>query len=43
MDTHYFKIHENEIYNNRKLVSDKPIIAYLPDIRIEKDSNGNKV
>ena len=43
MENHYFKVHENEIYKNRTLVSDKPIIAYLPDLRVEPDSNGNLV
>ena len=43
MENHYFKVHEHELYKNRTLTSDKPIIAYLPDLRVEPDSDGNFV
>ena len=43
MEDHNFKIHEHERYKNRTLESDKPVIAYLPDIKIEYKKNGEVV
>ena len=41
MQDHNFKLHEHELYKNRTLESDKPIIAYLPDIKIEYGKDGS--